>query len=239
MRWTRGGKSRNVEDRRAETGLGGGRLRGAPRIGGGGLLILLLLAFFFRQDLLSILASGPGNPQVSAPNRSWPQQRAPAPSAPPGSAGEDELVQFVSFVLDDLQSTWRQLLPRYQDTKLVLFRDAIRSSCGFAQAATGPFDCPLDGKVYIDLGFYDELRRRFGAPGDFAQAYVLAHEVGHHILLEAARGVASARPRERRPRRLRYVRQPGALTDRPSLEQGRDPSLGDIAGRHRLSRHRF
>ena len=94
-------------------------------------------------------------------------------------------MQFVSFVLDDAQNTWAQLLPaqgvQYRKAKLVLFRDAINSACGFAEAATGPFYCPADEKVYIDLGFYDELKQRFGAPGDFAQAYVLAHEVGHHV----------------------------------------------------------
>ena len=95
---------------------------------------------------------------------------------------EDRRVQFVSFVLDDAQDTWRKKLgPRYQDTKLVLFRDAVQTGCGFGQAATGPFYCPLDQKVYIDLSFYDELQPRFGAPGEFAQAYVLAHEIGHHV----------------------------------------------------------
>jgi predicted metalloprotease len=87
----------------------------------------------------------------------------------------------VSFVLDDLQETWAGLLPGYEDAKLVLFRGAVQSGCGFAQSAMGPFYCPLDGKVYIDLGFYEDLHARFGAPGDFAQAYVLAHEIGHHV----------------------------------------------------------
>jgi predicted metalloprotease len=95
------------------------------------------------------------------------------------------MVQFVSFVLDDAQNTWRKIFPRigaeYQDAKLVLFRDGIRSGCGVAGSATGPFYCPGDGRVYIDLSFYEELARRFGAPGDFAQAYVLAHEIGHHV----------------------------------------------------------
>jgi predicted metalloprotease len=94
-------------------------------------------------------------------------------------------VDFVSFVLDDIQETWNGVLPQvggaYEDTRLVLFRDAIQSTCGFAQAATGPFYCPGDRKFYIDLSFYDDLRTRFGAPGDFAQAYVLAHEIGHHV----------------------------------------------------------
>jgi predicted metalloprotease len=97
------------------------------------------------------------------------------------SAQEEELVDFVSFVLDDLQSTWSLLIPGYRDARLVLFRGATRSACGMGQREMGPFYCPGDQKVYIDLSFYQDLRARFGAPGDFAQAYVLAHEVGHHI----------------------------------------------------------
>jgi hypothetical protein len=110
------------------------------------------------------------------------------PGADPGAAGpfeaspeEEELVQFVSFVLDDLQSTWPQLLPGYRSARLVLFRDATHSACGTGQSEMGPFYCPADEKVYIDLSFYSDLRARFGAPGDFAQAYVLAHEIGHHV----------------------------------------------------------
>jgi hypothetical protein len=94
---------------------------------------------------------------------------------------EEELVDFVSFVLDDIQRTWSELLPGYHDAKLVLFRDAAESSCGLGQSQMGPFYCPRDGKVYVDLSFYGDLRARFGAPGDFAQAYVLAHEIGHHV----------------------------------------------------------
>jgi len=98
---------------------------------------------------------------------------------------EERLVDFVSFVFDTTQSTWTRVFAQrgvqHLDARLVLFRDAVQSACGFAQAATGPFYCPGDHKVYIDLGFYEELRSRFGAPGDFAQAYVLAHEVGHHV----------------------------------------------------------
>jgi len=105
---------------------------------------------------------------------------------PAQDAKEQPLVQFVSFVLDDAQNEWKQLLPAqagvpYSDAKLVLFRDAVNSACGLAQSASGPFYCPADQKVYIDLGFYDELKNRFGAAGDFAQAYVLTHEIGHHV----------------------------------------------------------
>ena len=117
--------------------------------------------------------SGPGPATVSQPN-------------PARDASEKPLVQFVSFVLDDTQNTWTQILPQqagrpYLHAKLVLFRDSTQSACGGAQSATGPFYCPGDERVYIDLGFYDELKRRFGAPGEFAQAYVLAHEIGHHV----------------------------------------------------------
>jgi hypothetical protein len=143
-----------------------------PQIGIGGLLLLLALSYYFGQDLLTpFLEQAPPTPMERAPG------------APPATTSpeEEERVAFVSFVLDDLQDTWHRVLPGYQDAKLVLFRGAIQSGCGFAESAMGPFYCPLDQKVYIDLDFYEELRRRFGAPGDFAQAYVIAHEVGHHV----------------------------------------------------------
>ena len=171
MRWTPGGRSDNLEDRRGE---GGGRGFGAmPRLGLGGIVVLLVLSVIFRRDLVTPFLSAGGAGQAS------PEATAEANTA------EEPMVQFVSFVLDDAQATWTKILPtmgqQYQPAKLVLFRDAINSACGFAQAATGPFYCPLDQRVYIDLGFYQELRDRFGAPGDFAQAYVLAHEIGHHV----------------------------------------------------------
>jgi len=100
-------------------------------------------------------------------------------------AAQDETARFVGFVLDDVQETFAKQLRGYQPTRLTLFRSAINSACGTASAAVGPFYCPLDQKVYIDLTFYDELRRKFGAPGDFAQAYVIAHEVGHHVQNQA------------------------------------------------------
>ena len=107
-----------------------------------------------------------------------PSSSGPVSSSP----DEDQLVQFVTFVLNDAQATWARLLPgEYQKTTLVLFRDATPTACGMGQMASGPFYCPGDEKVYIDLGFYDELKQRFGASGDFAQAYVIAHELGHHI----------------------------------------------------------
>ncbi len=177
MRWTPGGRSRNLEDLRG--GGGGGSRR--PMLGGGlglgGILILLALSFVFKQDLLSPFLGGGG---ISLGTSSGSSVTAPV-----NDPSEENQVQFVSFVLDDTERVWSQILGanggRYPAPKLVLFRDAVQSACGFADAATGPFYCPGDQKVYIDLGFFDELRRRFGAPGDFAQAYVLAHEVGHHV----------------------------------------------------------
>jgi predicted metalloprotease len=171
MRWTPGKRSENLEDRR---GAGGGRLAlGGRGLGIGGILILLVLSVVFRQDFLGLLSGG--GTGVGAADA----------SAPVTDQAEEPLVQFVSFVLDDAQATWAQVLAStgvtYHDARLVLYRDAIQSACGFAQSATGPFYCPGDEKVYVDLGFYQELRDRFGAPGDFAQAYVLAHEIGHHV----------------------------------------------------------
>jgi predicted metalloprotease len=140
-------------------------------MGAGTLIILLVLSLVFKRDFFSLVGAGgvdPGAETGAAP---------PAATTPE----EEKLVQFVSFVLDDAQNVWQQQLPSYRPATLVLFRDAVQSACGFAESATGPFYCPGDEKVYIDLGFYEELQRRFGAPGDFAQAYVLAHEIGHHV----------------------------------------------------------
>jgi uncharacterized protein len=99
----------------------------------------------------------------------------------PQAGADDDLSSFVGFVLDDVQSTWKQLAPNYRPADLVLFTDATATGCGYGSAASGPFYCPRDEKVYIDLAFYRDLRDRFGAPGDFAQAYVIAHEIGHHV----------------------------------------------------------
>ncbi len=174
MRLGDGGRSSDLEDRRGEGGgggFGGGGL-GGRHIGLGGLAILLVLSLVFKQNFFALLGNGGGGSGV-------------APAAPVDDAAEEPEVRFVSRVLDDAQGSWDQILPRsgtpYRHAHLVLFRDQIESACGFAQSATGPFYCPGDEKVYIDLGFYRELKDRFGAPGDFAQAYVIAHELGHHV----------------------------------------------------------
>lgn len=184
MRWTPGGKSEDLEDRR---GQGGGI--GGMHIGIGGFLILLVLSIVFKRDFFSLVGGGGGISPGTATSQPDPAR----------DAREEPLVQFVSFVLDDNQKTWASILQSqgvpYEHAKLVLFRDDTRSGCGAAEAATGPFYCPADEKVYIDLGFYDELQQRFGAPGQFAQAYVLSHEIGHHIqnLLGIERKVRSLR----------------------------------------------
>jgi len=170
MQWTPGGVSSDIEDRRQ----GGGGFRGV-HLGLGATILLLLLSIIFHRDFLSLFSGAPEAGLV---------QSQPANGAIESPA-ERKQVEFVSFILDDTQKTWEHLLPQagipYRHAKLVLFRDVTDSACGLAQAATGPFYCPADEKIYIDLGFYDELRTRFGAPGEFAQAYVLAHEIGHHV----------------------------------------------------------
>jgi predicted metalloprotease len=174
MRWTPGGVSSDIEDRRGSGGgFGFGR---GPTIGCGGAIILLVLSLLTGKNFFSFFqGSGGGQQQVPAGSTA-PVQQSPE---------ESKEVQFVSFVLDDAQSTWARIFDeqgkQYQKATLVLYRDMTQTACGYGQAATGPFYCPSDGKVYIDLAFFDELDRRFGAPGDFAQAYVIAHELGHHI----------------------------------------------------------
>ena len=170
MRWTPGGTSGDIEDDRNSSG--GGGFPGGVHIGIGGLLILLVLSFIFKRDLITpFLNSGAGT--SSAP--------VARPADPARDAAEQREVQFVSFVLDDVQHTWSQTLPQYRHAKMVLFRDDVNSACGLAQTATGPFYCPGDEKVYLDLSFFNELKTRFGASGEFAQAYVIAHELGHHV----------------------------------------------------------
>lgn len=181
MKWTRGGRSANLEDQRGGgSSFGGGRGPGM-KLGIGGFLLLAVLSLVFKKDFFALVGGGGAlapSADVSA-----------GPGVPGGGAvsdpQEEELVEFVSFVLDDAQATWTKLLPAagatYSDAKLVLFRDGVDSACGSAGSSSGPFYCPGDQKLYIDLGFYAELKERFGAPGDFAQAYVITHEIGHHV----------------------------------------------------------
>jgi len=122
--------------------------------------------------LVGGVCTGLGGDKSSSPNPAQQTQE---------SGAQDELARFAGFVFDDVQQTWNAQLKGYETTKLVLFRDQVNSACGTASAAVGPFYCPIDHEVYIDLTFYDQLRKRFGAPGDFAQAYVIAHEIGHHV----------------------------------------------------------
>lgn len=174
MRWTPGGTSGDIEDDRNSSGGGGGGggFPGGIHIGIGGLLVLLALSFIFKRDLITPFLNS-GTDSGSAP--------ISRPVDPARDAAEQKEVQFVSFVLDDVQNTWPKLIPQYRHAKLVLFRDDLNSACGMAQTATGPFYCPGDEKVYLDLAFFDELKKRFGASGEFAQAYVIAHELGHHV----------------------------------------------------------
>jgi len=177
MRWTPGGRSNDVEDLRGQTGGGGGGMMLGRGMGIGGAVIALILSLVFG---VNIFDSGGGSPV--------PQQAAPGAAQPPASSSpeEEKRMQFVSFVVDDVQQTWDQLLPKvdgqqYRHAHLAVFRNAVNTGCGQAPAEVGPFYCPVDQKVYLDLSFFDELAQRFGAPGDFAQAYVIAHELGHHV----------------------------------------------------------
>src|SRR4051812_540048 len=168
MLWTPGGRSPNLEDRRS---MGGGMGRG---LGIGGTVVVLALSLLFGRNLFSDLGVQPGAGAVAG-----------APMSAADSAAEEPEVQFISFVLDDVQNTWAKVLPaegvRFHPAKLVLFRNSTDSGCGPAQSVMGPFYCPADERVYLDLGFFDELKQKFGASGDFAQAYVIAHELGHHV----------------------------------------------------------
>lgn len=175
MDWKPGGVSDDVEDRRDSGGGGSSGMGfGLPHLGIGGFLVLLVLSLVFHRNLFMLFSSDTA------------ADRPVVRSSPVADPSQDTEVQFVSFVLDDVQHTWQNLLPSqrgipYRHAKLVLFRDSIDSACGQAASATGPFYCPSDEKVYLDLGFFDELKERFGAPGEFAQAYVIAHEIGHHV----------------------------------------------------------
>lgn len=178
MKWEDQERSSNVEDRR---GQGGGMGGGRPRIGGRGvgigtIAIALVAGWIFGINPMTVLGllSGGGAPvEVSTPG--------PAPAPP----AQDNMAQFVSTVLRDTELAWQQIFAangqQYQPPKLVLFRGRTPTACGTGESAMGPFYCPGDSKVYLDMEFFDTLSRRMGAPGDFAQAYVIAHEVGHHV----------------------------------------------------------
>jgi predicted metalloprotease len=177
MEWSGSGSSNDVEDRRDSSGGGGGFPGGGfggMHLGIGGVIVVGLLSFFFKQDFFQFFADTP-SAAVSPGRPDTARNQAEAPE-----------VKFISNALDDVQQNWDQMLPAqenrpYHHAKLVLYRDAYPSGCGTAQTSTGPFYCPQDEKVYLDLGFFDDLQTRFGATGQFAQAYVIAHEIGHHV----------------------------------------------------------
>ena len=219
MRWRGERQSTNIEDRR---GIGGGKIA----VGGGlGTIVILILALLFGADPRQLLEQAPSDPSSGVQ------------SSRPANLEEDNLKQFVSVVLAKSEDVWndvfRQHGEQYREPTLVLFTDRVQSACGIAGSAVGPFYCPGDEKVYIDLSFYEELRRRFNAPGDFAQAYVIAHEVGHHVQnllgimdrVDAARGRMSEADANRLSVRLelqadffagifaRYVQKQGILEE--------------------------
>lgn len=178
MKWEDRGRSANLEDRRGANrpATAGGRVGGAGLpLGIGGIILVIAISAVTGVDLLSLLGLGT-TPAPTTTNAPVSQQEL---------ATEEGKVRFVSFVLDDIQGAWQAIFERsgiqYADAQMVLFRQGVQSACGTAPSSAGPFYCPADRKMYIDLSFYDVLRERYGAPGDFAEAYVIAHEIGHHV----------------------------------------------------------
>jgi predicted metalloprotease len=185
MRWTPGEVSSNVEDRRgAGGGFGFGR---GPTIGCGGAIILLVLSLLTGRNFFSMVDGG-GSPGPAASGPSTPGQSVPGQSVPPVTQTPEEQKRYdfvARFLVDDIQKVWTGVFQKegisYQPARVAIFRNMTETACGMGQSASGPFYCPADSRVYLDLAFFDELDRRFGAPGDFAQAYVVAHEIGHHV----------------------------------------------------------
>ena len=180
MQWDRNYTSSDVDDRRGENGAGLGGFGGG---GGGGLFLLIrLLAMFgWKGILVGLVIAGGVMYGGQCTNAVTHQSRSGSSAQVQASPAEQEEVHFVGFVFDDIQRMWAHQFPDYRKARLVLFRRGVRSACGTASTAVGPFYCQRDQKVYIDLSFYDELKTKLGAPGDFAQAYVIAHELGHHV----------------------------------------------------------
>jgi predicted metalloprotease len=205
MRLGDDGDRSNVEDQRGRSRLGGPGLK----LGLGGTVVLLVLSVVFKQDFFSLLGAQPGGPAGGG-------QAMPAEQVEERAAAERELERVAVGSFNDAQRTWTGLLGQgrqpYRPATLVLFWDEVRSACGAAGAEAGPFYCPGDQKVYIDLGFYRELASRFGAPGQFAQAYVIAHEVGHHL-----QNVLGIEPKVREAQRRRPD-QRNALSVRMELQ---------------------
>ncbi len=171
MRWEGQRESRNVEDRR---GMGSAGVRGAGGLSIGGIVLVLAVSYFTGTNPLTLLNMLNGVQEMT-------QSSDPIENGPTGPP-RDQLGKFASVVLADTETTWKQLLgSRYEEPRLVLFTGAVHSACGTTSSAVGPFYCPGDRNVYLDLGFFTEMAHRLGAPGDFAQAYVIAHEVGHHV----------------------------------------------------------
>jgi predicted metalloprotease len=196
MLWKKGRRSDNVVDARGDTGGGGGGMRiGGKGLGIGGIVIVIAFGLLTGQDPMQILGQLTGQMEhTSAVN---PQTR----QAPPAN---DEQADFVRAVLGDTEDTWGQIFQQagrqYKNPTLILFRGQVQSACGFASSASGPFYCPADQRVYLDMEFFREMSQRFKAAGDFAQAYVIAHEIGHHVqtLLGVSDKVQAARQRGQR-----------------------------------------
>jgi uncharacterized protein len=176
MKWEGNRESDNVEDRRSSGSSGGGGGLGGRGIGIGSIVIALAASYFFGINPMTVLSILGGGGTTESQVAQGPAQRPPA---------DDRMAKFVGTVLADTEDVWKDVFTKggatYKEPKLVLFRGSTQTACGAGEAAMGPFYCPGDQKVYIDLGFYQTLKEKLGAPGDFAQAYVIAHEVGHHV----------------------------------------------------------